>query len=144
MSENIDISSMIDIINRVVKFDDAEVSIAMHSDTHEPYFNVKHLCEMLEYKSHNKAIKRHVPQECIMYLSDIDKNYKLLYKNMQGSTKFVNEAGLYILILRSKQEKAEKIFRWVTFDVLPSIRKYGEYKLSENYKIKIDEHSCSY
>ena len=47
---------------------------------------------------------------------------------------YLNEAGLYKLILRSKMPSAEKFTDFVTYDVLPSIRKYGYYKLSEEHK----------
>lgn len=44
---------------------------------------------------------------------------------------YLTEAGLYKLILRSKLSAAEKFSDWITYDILPSIRKYGYYKVSE-------------
>ncbi len=49
---------------------------------------------------------------------------------IQPQTKLINESGLYSLILRSKLEKAKEFKRWVTSEVLPSIRKQGQYKLN--------------
>ena len=49
------------------------------------------------------------------------------FKDRQRGTIYVNESGLYSLILRSKQESARAFKRWVTKDVLPSIRKRGRY-----------------
>ena len=50
-----------------------------------------------------------------------------LVSNFQGSTLYLNESGLYSLIFGSKLESAKAFKRWVTKDVLPSIRKTGRY-----------------
>jgi hypothetical protein len=50
------------------------------------------------------------------------------------TTKLINESGLYCLILRSKNEKAKLFQKWVTSEVLPSLRKSGEYKFQEQIK----------
>lgn len=49
----------------------------------------------------------------------------------QGETNIVNEAGLYNVILRSDKPEAKAFKRWVTHDVLPSIRKHGLYAVDE-------------
>ena len=50
-----------------------------------------------------------------------------------GSTcTYINESGFYSLVLSSKLETAKKFKRWVTKEVLPSIRKYGQYKLFDS------------
>ena len=56
------------------------------------------------------------------------------FKNEQRNTIYVNESGLYSLILRSKLESALAFKRWVTKDVLPSIRKTGRYDYGMNHK----------
>ena len=50
-----------------------------------------------------------------------------VHLNLQSGCLFINESGLYSLILRSKLESAKEFKRWVTKDVLPSIRKTGRY-----------------
>ena len=57
-----------------------------------------------------------------------------LVSNFQGSTLYLNESGLYSLIFRSKLESAKAFKRWVTKDVLPSIRKTGRYDNCIDYK----------
>ena len=57
-----------------------------------------------------------------------------LLKNEQKSAIFVNESGLYSLILQSKLESAKVFKRWVTNDVLPSIRKTGRYDYCIDHK----------
>ncbi len=49
-------------------------------------------------------------------------------------TMYINESGMYKLISRSRLEKAQKFSDWVTEDVLPSIRKYGYYKMKKSYE----------
>lgn len=50
------------------------------------------------------------------------------------SIRIINESGLYSLILSSKLESAKRFKKWVTSEVLPSIRKTGEYKTSSGGK----------
>ena len=47
-------------------------------------------------------------------------------------TIFINESGLYSLLLPSKLESAKKFKHWVTSKVLPTISKYGQYRLFDN------------
>ena len=55
-------------------------------------------------------------------------------KNEQKSATFINESGLYSLMLQSKLESAISLTRWVTKDVLPSIRKTGRYDYCTDHK----------
>lgn len=62
-------------------------------------------------------------------------------KNKEGhhNTLYINEGGLYRLMLRSRLRKAEEFAEWVTHTVLPSIRKYGEYKLVTAHKRELHD-----
>ena len=57
-----------------------------------------------------------------------------LVSNFQGFTLYLNESGLYSLIFESKLESAKAFKRWVTKDVLPSIRKTGRYDYCIDHK----------
>ena len=57
-----------------------------------------------------------------------------VHLNLQLGCLFINESGLYFLILRSKLESAEAFKQWVTKDVLPSIQKTGRYDYCINHK----------
>ena len=62
-------------------------------------------------------------------------NYPPSVSNFQGSTLYLNESSLYSLIFGSKLESAKAFKRWVTKDVLPSIRKTGRYSYDDmNHK----------
>ncbi|HFI0051307.1 TPA: BRO family protein [Streptococcus suis] len=86
----------------------------------EPWFVGKEIAEILAYKEPNKAIARHVDDE------DRTKHPILTNGGIQ-ETYIINESGLYSLILKSKLPQAKQFKRWVTSEVLPSIRKHGAY-----------------
>lgn len=132
-------NKFIDFYSNILKYNDKDVYIALHDKTNEPYFHANQLCKLLEYVDCKDAIRHHVKKEDSVLLKDIVENYKSLYKNVQGTTKFLNEPGMYSLILKSRNKKAIEIFNWITHEVMPSLRKFGEYKLNNSLKSEIDE-----
>jgi prophage antirepressor-like protein len=95
------------ILTRLINYDDNNVYIAFDDVNYEPYFQVIQLCAMLGYADPHNALKRFMLKKYIVELKDIVKDYKSLYKNIQGHTKFINEEGLYRLIIfcRNKKKK---------------------------------------
>ena len=89
------------------------------------WFLGKDVAKILGYSDTNKAIRQHVDEE--------DK-YKGAAKTAGGLQQsfFIHESGFYSLVLSSKLETAKKFKRWVTSEVLPSIRKFGQYKLFDS------------
>lgn len=87
----------------------------------EPYFVGKDVAEILGYSKARNAIAAHVYDE--------DKKDAPIQGDLGGTQAMtvINESGLYSLILSSKLPKAKKFKRWVTSEVLPSIRKTGSY-----------------
>ena len=86
----------------------------------EPWFVGKDVTDILGYKNNSRDINRHVDE-------DDRQNYRNgSFKTPRGVT-IVNESGLYSLILGSKIPTAKEFKRWVTSEVLPSIRKHGAY-----------------
>lgn len=86
----------------------------------EPLFVGKDVATILGYSDTNKAIAMHVDDE--------DKlNDKTALSLGQRGGWFINESGLYSLILSSKLPTAKQFKRWVTSEILPSIRKHGMY-----------------
>lgn len=86
----------------------------------EPWFVGKDVAAVLGYANASKAIQDHVDAE------DKLNNDSLLSLGQRGGW-LINESGLYSLILSSKLPNAKKFKRWVTSEVLPSIRKHGAY-----------------
>lgn len=90
----------------------------------EPYFVGKDVAEILGYSNTRKALSDHVDEE--------DKGVTKCDTpgGMQDLT-VINESGLYSLILSSKMPNAKRFKRWVTSEVLPTIRRHGLYAMDE-------------
>ena len=90
----------------------------------EPWFVGKDVAERLGYVDTNKAIAMHVDEE--------DKlNDKTSSSLGQRGGWLINESGLYSLILSSKLPNAKAFKRWITSEVIPSIRKHGTYIMND-------------
>lgn len=92
----------------------------------EPWFVGKDVAEVLGYSNPRKAIIDHVDRE--------DKTDGVTIRDSIGREQnpvCINESGLYSLILSSKLPNAKKFKRWVTSEVLPTIRKHGMYATEE-------------
>ena len=127
-------------IEKVFKYGETELSVIKCKD--DIWFRGKTLAELLGYSNPLKAIRMHIDSE------DKEEMSELVYKgsaqnghpfrNVQQGTIYVNESGLYSLVLRSKLESAKEFKRWVTSQVLPSIRKTGRYDYCIDHKFKIE------
>lgn len=99
-------------------FNDNEVRTVLINN--EPYFVGKDAASILGYERTDNAIRNH-----------IDEDDKLMHQiSASGQNRemvFINESGLYSLVLSSKLPQAKEFKRWVTKEVLPSIRKNGGY-----------------
>lgn len=82
----------------------------------EPWFVAKDVCDILGHSNASMALDR----------LDDDERAKFNL-GRQGEANIVNEAGLYALVLGSRKPEARTFKRWVTHEVLPSIRKHGIY-----------------
>lgn len=99
------------------QFNGSGVRVVM--DGEDPWFVAKDVCNVLGIGNSRQALS---------YLDDDEKGVitnDTLGGNQQMAT--VNESGLYNLIMRSRKPEASEFRRWVTHDVLPSIRKHGVY-----------------
>ena len=95
----------------------------------EPWFVGKDVAEALGYSNPSKAVIDHVDEEdkkvvMLDFQADSQNGNVPLGKT---KTTFINESGMYSLILSSKLPSAKKFKRWVTSEVIPSIRKNGVY-----------------
>lgn len=94
----------------------------------EPWFVGKDVADVLGYSNSRKALNDHVDAEDKEVLTS--RNVTLKNIPNRGIT-VVNESGLYSLILSSKLPSAKKFKRWVTSEVLPTLRKTGQYQVKE-------------
>ena len=93
-----------------------------------PWCKGKEIATLLGYKDTDDAIRRHIDEDDKKNLSGISPGSFYWYT-------FLNESGLYSLILRSKLDSVKNFQRWVTKDVLPSIRKNAFYSKFNNPKM---------
>lgn len=83
----------------------------------QPWFVANDVCEALGYRNTSKAISDHI---------DEDERYNEPLER-GGTLLLISESGLYALVLRSRKPEARKFAKWVTSEVLPSIRQTGSY-----------------
>ena len=112
-------------MNEIKIFDNPEFGKVRTMEINgEPYFVGREIAMILGYKNPLDALTKHVEEE--------DKGVANC-DTLGGTQKMtvINESGLYSLILSSKLPKAKEFKRWVTSEVLPSIRKHGAYAVDE-------------
>ena len=98
----------------------------------EPWFVAADVCRVLEIGNPRQAVKR----------LDVDeKNTVITNDGIPGNPQktIVSESGLYSLILTSRKPEAKAFKRWITHEVIPSIRKHGAY-ITDAVLDQMDEH----
>mgnify|MGYP001145569246 CR=1 FL=1 len=107
---------------QLFNFENHEVRSLLISN--EPWFVGKDVAEVLGYTDTNQAIRKHVDNE-----DRLTRRF-----NGTGQSRdmtIINESGLYSLVLSSKLPSAKKFKRWVTSEMLPALRKTGQYQVKE-------------
>lgn len=107
--------------NQITRFDFHGATVRLLTDEHdEPWFVAKDICGVLELTNVGEALRA---------LDDDEKNTIRIYEGIAGNPykATISESGFYRLVLRSRKPVAKEFQRWVTHEVLPSIRKHGGY-----------------
>lgn len=92
----------------------------------EPWFVAIDVCNILDIKNASDALKR------------LDEDERARFNlGRQGEVNTVNEFGLYSLILGSRKAEAKEFKRWITHEVIPSIRKTGSYQVEQPSNTKL-------
>lgn len=113
--------------NKIKVFENVEFgSVRTVTINGEPWFAASDVCKALEIKNAPQALSR----------LEEDERFTTIISNdsaASGKSKlsFVNEAGLYSLILGSRKPEAKAFKRWITHEVIPDIRQYGMYATSD-------------
>ena len=100
------------------------------------WFRGKDIAKALGHEKTHNAILKHVDDDDKSILEDLRRGPQIRasFKNEQGASIFISESGLYSLIFGSRLESAKVFKRWVTKNVLPSIRKTGRYDYCIDHK----------
>lgn len=109
-------------MSAVMPFSFGEHAVRVMAREGEPWFVLADVCSVLEHSNPTSAARR---------LDDDEKITLNISEGNRGNpnTTIINESGLYTLILTSRKAEAKRFRKWVTAEVLPSIRKTGSYAL---------------
>ena len=105
-------------LQRVFNYQERQVRTIIKDG--EPWFVAKDVCDILEINNQGQAVSRLGNDEKDIILNDTPSGTQQMIH--------VNEPGLYSLILKSRKKTAKAFQRWITHDVLPSIRRTGMYQ----------------
>ena len=95
----------------------------------EPWFVGKDVADILEYRNGSRDINRHVDEE--------DRCKTMIFDgNQNKETIIINESGFYSFVLSSKMPRSKEFRRWVTSQILPTIRRTGGYVANEDMFIE--------
>jgi len=130
--------SLIDIYNNVLEFNGEEISIII-DNKNIPWFSAINVASILEYVDTKRAIINNVDTNDKTTFANLKKYIKNIPKNSQPHAVYINESGLYSLVLSSNKPLAKEFKRWVTEKVLPSIRQTGSYTTEEKYKKQLQK-----
>lgn len=113
-------------LQKVFNYEDHQVRTVIKDG--EPWFVAKDVCEVLEISKYRDAVAR----------LDEDEREPVIVDTLGGKQEMVaiNEAGLYSLIMVSRKPEAKSFKRWITHDVIPTIRKTGGYVADDEVFIK--------
>jgi prophage antirepressor-like protein len=118
--------------NEVQIFDFEQMNVRTVIIDEEIWFVGKDVADILEYSNSAKAIRDHVDEE--------DKlTERIVLAGQNRDVIVINESGLYSLIILSKMPNAKRFKRWVTTEVLPSIRKNGSYSTASPHNLRLPE-----
>jgi prophage antirepressor-like protein len=129
-----------------------KTSVKVVGTFEDPWFCGRDVCEILEYSNIKQAIQINVQQKSKKTLKELSEKWglpckphfilgseNLSIKFPQCQAVYINEPGLYALILRSKASLANQFQDFICGVVLPSIRKYGQYIHSQQLAIEFEE-----
>ena len=96
------------------------------------WFVAKDICEILEYQNVTDTLEKRIDEDekKLIYLTDTSGQKRKVW--------IINEFGLYSLILSSTKPEAKEFKRWITHEVLPSIRKAGKFSSGQAEHIAIE------
>ena len=120
--------------SKIFNFNNSNIDV-IYIDNDNIYFKGKDVCSILQYKDTEQSLKKIVDEENKQRLEYIYNTFRPVSKTgltyNQKNTIYINESGLYQLIMRSKKPEAKKFQTWVCDEVLPTLRKTGQYNLNQ-------------
>lgn len=123
-------------MNQLQNFNFNNLQVRTTLIENEPWFVAKDIADILGYQNGSRDVNRHVDEEDLQSYTDKSSG--------QGRRiNIINESGLYALIIGSKKKDARKFKRWITHEVLPTIRKHGAYMTDTKAKEVLSGHGLA-
>lgn len=106
-------------MNDIIPFSFEQRRVRISDRDGQPWFVAQDICDVLEISNHRDAVGR----------LDDDERASVIVDTLGGPQNVgaINESGLYKLVLRSRKQAAKRFTKWITAEVLPSIRRTGQY-----------------
>ncbi len=108
---------------QVFTYNESDVKVRVQMIDENPWFVAKDLCDYLEHSNHKVAIQA-------LDEDEVRKVYLTDSLGREQETTVVNESGMYALVIRSNKPKAREFRKWITNEILPTLRKTGRYELA--------------
>ena len=135
------ISSFVtNIYDNILKFNNINI-IILFDESNNIWFSYNNILNSINYKDAKTQKKRFNLEDKFF------DTYENIYKksksnkhnnnNIQPATKMINESGVYLLLSKSSKKIAKQLMENLFIDILPSIRKTGEYKVDSSDKLKL-------
>jgi prophage antirepressor-like protein len=132
---------IIDIYQNIININGNKILVLIDKNK-KIWFSLRQIFSLLEYKNIKQELKRiEIDEKEILSINEllkiIPKENDIEYNNMQPHMKMVSEVGLFMLLDKSKKTKAIELKRIIYTEVLPSIRKTGEYAVNKKEQLKL-------
>lgn len=116
-------------MSKMIPFEFESHAVRVQVMAGQPWFNANDVCEILAYSNPRDALAKHVDTD------DVAKHDTIDSLGRAQATNHISESGLYALILGSAKPEAKRFKKWVTSEVLPSIRKTGGYRAASPVRL---------
>ncbi len=132
---------IIDIYQNIININGNKILVLIDKNK-KIWFALGQIFSLLEYKNIKQELKRiEIDENEILSINELLKiipnSNNIEYNNMQPHMKMVSEIGLFMLLDKSKKTKALELKRMIYTEVLPSIRKTGEYSVNKKEQLKL-------
>ena len=113
---------------QLYSYSGSAVRVVMLGDPPAPWWVAKDVCDILGYVNVTDTLNKHLDED--------ERNTLAIREGIRGNPEMniINESGLYALIMRSEKPQAKEFRKWVTGEVLPTIRKTGTYSMTAQMK----------
>ena len=131
-------NTVIDIYNKILLYNNNEINFIIDINN-IIWFKSKSIIKILEYKSIKDTVRDNINKENKIQFKNIKRMNQNKNNSEQPDTVYINESGLYTLLIKSRMKKAVEFQLWLINIALPKLREFGKYEVDKKSKIKLDK-----